>query len=173
MAYAWERRPDPRWQDLFPRVEDLHDEVARWTVSAVVADGVAGLLRLSRELLVDSYFKFEYTLVAAQKALEALEACLRGCVPVDDPEHDTRTFVPLVNQAAGRRHALITAEEATTLRASGEFRNLVAHGRIICHADPEKSYEPKDAWEFVESAHEAINDLYERAARRLARNQPE
>lgn len=172
MAYAWERCPDPRWQDLFPRVEDLHAGVALWPVSAVVADGVAALLRLSRELLVDSYFKFEYSLVAGQKALEALEACLRGCVPADDPDHDTRTFVPLVEQAAGKRHGLITAEEATVLRSGTEFRNLLAHGRIICHKDPEKSYKPKDAWEFIQSVHEAVSDLYERAASRLAFEEP-
>lgn len=45
-----------------------------------VPDGVASLLLLARDLLVDSYFNYPYSFTAAEKALQALEACLRGCL---------------------------------------------------------------------------------------------
>lgn len=134
----------------------------------VVADGVASLLRLARDLLVDSYFAFQYSLVAAGTALAALEACLRGCLPVAQVDDDRRTLGPLINEAEGSRRGLITAEEAAALRNSAKFRNLIAHGKIITHEDPGKSYVAKDALVFIESVHEAISDLYQRVARRQA-----
>lgn len=53
MAQAWERHPDPRWQAIFPSVATLQDEMGLWPVGLAVPSGVAALLSLSRDLIVD------------------------------------------------------------------------------------------------------------------------
>jgi len=137
-------------------------------VGAVVPSGVASLLSLARDLVVDSYFAYSYTLIAAEKALQALEASLRGCLPIESGQADRRGLGQLVTEGAGQPRGLLSAVEADALRSTAEFRNLIARGKILCHEDPTKAYGPRDVLAFVESVHEAITDLYERAARRQA-----
>lgn len=164
MAQAWERQPDPRWHVLFPDVRTLQAEVSRWRVGEWVPDGVASLLGTARDLLVDSYFAYSYSFAAAEKALQALEACLRGCLPAREGQVDKRGLGQLIVEGAGARRCLLTAPEADTLRSSARFRNDIAHGKIMCHQDPAKAYGPRDVLTFVESIHEAVTDLYERTA---------
>jgi hypothetical protein len=129
-----------------------------------VPDGVASLLSTARDLLVDSYFNYPYSFAAAEKALQALEACLRGCLPVPEGRVDGRGLGQLIDEGAGARRGLLSATEADVLRSSARFRNDVAHGNIMCHEDPAKAYGPHDVLTFVESIHEAVTDLYERMA---------
>lgn len=164
MAQAWERQPDPRWQALFSDVRTFQAEVSRWRLGEWVPDGVASLLLLARDLLVDSYFAYPYSFAAAEKALQALEACLRGCLPVPEGQVDKRGLGQLIDEGAGARRGLLTAAEADVLRSSAKFRNDIAHGKIMCHPDPIEAYEPRDVLTFVESIHEAVTDLYERTA---------
>ena len=166
MTQAWERQPDPRWQALFPDASVLQTEVSRWRLGEWVPSGVARLLGLARDLLVDSYFMYSYSFAAAEKALQALEACLRGCLPIPEGELDRRGFGQLIDEGAGTRRGLLSAAEADVLRSTARFRNDIAHGKITCHEDPAKAYGPCDVLTFVESIHEAVTDLYERAAGR-------
>ena len=168
MAQAWERHPDQRWQAIFPSVTALQEAVTSWQVGSVVPSGVVSLLGLARDLVVDSYFAYSYALIAAEKAVQALEASLRGCLPIDSGQVDKRGLGQLVTEGAGQRRGLLSAEEADVLRSTAEFRNLIAHGKILCHEDPAKAYGPHDVLTFVESVHEAITDLYERTVRRQA-----
>ncbi|HEV2634552.1 MAG TPA: hypothetical protein VGX23_05365 [Actinocrinis sp.] len=162
MSQAYKRVPDQRWQALFPTVAALHEEVDSWPVGPSVADGVARLLNFARNLLVDSYFAFQYTQVAGEKALQALEACLRGCLPVTDEDADNRTLSTLIRE--GRQCGLLKSEEADVLQSSTRpLRNELAHGRVICPEDSEQAYGPEAALDLVRSAHEAVTDLYARA----------
>lgn len=165
MSQAYKRVPDRRWQKSFPTVAALHEEVDSWPVGPSVAEGVARLLNFARNLLVDSYFAYQYTQVAGEKALQALEACLRGCVPATDEEADNRTLATLIR--AGHQRGLLTSEEANVLQSSTRpLRNDLAHGRVICPEDSEQAYGPEAVLDLVRSAHEAVTDLYARAAAR-------
>ena len=165
MAQAWERQPDPRWQAVFSNVADLQREVGRWPVGDAVAAGVASQLGVARDLIVDSYFKFDYSLIAAGQAFQALEACLRGCVPpATDGQPAKRTLGRLIHD--GQDRGLLAAEEAQVLLDSTAFRNLIAHGKIMCYDNPTKSYTPRDALDFVEAVHNAVTDLYDLAVSR-------
>lgn len=165
MSQAYERVPDPRWQTLFPTVAALREEVESWPVGPSVADGVARLLKFARILLVDSYFAYQYTQVAGEKSFQALEACLRGCVPATGEKADTRALGTLISD--GRRCGLLSSEEAEVLRSNiRPLRNDFAHGKSICPEDFEQAYGPDAALDLVKSAHEAVTDLYSRAVAR-------
>ena len=163
MAQAWERQPDPRWQALFPDAAALQAEVNRWRLGEWVPGGVVSLLRVARDLLVDSYFVYSYSFAAAEKALQALEACLRGCLPIPEGQLDRRGLNQLISEGAGARRGLLSPVEFDVLRSTAGFRNDIAHGKITCHEDLAKAYGPTDVLMFVQSIHEAVTDLYRRA----------
>lgn len=165
MSHAYERVPDPRWQTLFPTVAALREEVDSWPVGPTVADGVASLLKFARILLVDSYFAYQYTQTAGEKSFQALEACLRGCVPPKDEEADTRALGTLIDE--GRRCGLLSGEGAEVLQSKiRPLRNAFAHGKSICPEASERAYGPDAALDLVKSTHEAVTDLYGRAVAR-------
>lgn len=84
-------------------------------------------------------------------------------MPAKNHQADARTFGPLVDEAAGRKRGLITQDEAEVLRKAAGLRNDIVHGHLQPKA-PSQSYSPKDAMEMVKAIHEAISDLYSRAA---------
>ncbi len=150
--------PKPEWQQAFPEQTALQKHVDEWRVSESVPDGVAGILRVARDLLVQSYYVYEFSLVGVVWSLFALETSLRGCLYADE----SIQLASLIEQA--RKRGLINEEEAQTLHKVRELRNLIAHGRL---GSP--TYLPEDALTFLRSIHDAVSDIYDRAteARRI------
>jgi len=153
--------PDLRWHGHVADHGALVARIEAWTVSDAVPESIADVLRVARALLIDSYFIYEYSLVAATWALLATEACLKDCVPRNsDKGPDKRTFGPLIREAL--RRGLIRQDEADALRGAAELRNRIVHG-YLRPKDPGESYTPQDAMVMLESIHEAVSDLYARA----------
>src|SRR5258708_22147690 len=100
--------PDPRWRTAFAYQSELAACVEGWAIGDAVPEPIADVLRVARMLLIDSYYEYSYSLVAITWCLLATEASLKGCMPTKEQRTDTRTFRPLVNEAAGRKRGLIT-----------------------------------------------------------------
>jgi hypothetical protein len=155
--------PDPRWQERFQRQIDLADFVSHWQVGEAVPDGIADVLRTARRLLVDSYYEYDYTLVAAWGWL-IVEACLRGCMPAAGEGKDRRTFGHLVEQA--REEGLISKEEGGVLLKTVELRNSVFHRAHLKPKPAPESYLPDVALQMLEAVPDCVSDIYARAANR-------
>ena len=112
--------------------------------------------------MVDSYYVYEYSLVAITWSLLAVEASLRGCLPAEDEQQDRRTFGTLVTQAKDR--GLITNKEARVLHQVVGLRNDVVHRGYLRPKPPPRSYSPHDMMEHLQAIHLAISDIYHRAA---------
>ncbi len=145
--------PDPRWQNIVGDRTALEGIAARWRVSDAIPDGVSDVLRIARLLFVHSYFVYEFSLTAATWALLVLEASLRDCL-----DADARTpFASLITQAEAT--GLLTAAEAEAIDAGRQLRNRIVHGHLLVTV-----LSPGAVGEMLEATHEAISDLYERAA---------
>jgi len=134
------REPDSRWHEYVADHDDLVARVDAWTVSDAVPELIADVLRVARALLIDSYFIYDYSLVATTWALLITEACLKDCLVYAAKGPDKRTFGQLIDEA--HRRGLIQQDEANALRGVAELRNRVVHGHL----------KPK------------VSDLYSRAA---------
>jgi hypothetical protein len=153
------REPDPRWHDLVDSQDELIAIVDDWTVGQAVPASVADVLNVARSLLIDSYLTYEYSLVAVTWGLLALEACLKDCL-LSGEEKDRRSFSHLIAEAQGL--GLITHDEASALGLAAALRNRIVHGYL--QPKPSlQSYSPKHAVVMLESIHQAVSDLYERA----------
>jgi len=160
------REPDPRWQALFPEQGSLAEHINQWTVGEAVPPGVADVLRVARTLLIDSYYEYEYSLVAVAWGFLVVEACLHGCVsPGDESGEDKRSFGMLVKQA--ETDGLITKQEATVLFQVVKFRNDIFHRAYLQVKPPPDSYPPDTALQMLESIHDAVSDIYARAVSQL------
>lgn len=124
-----------------------------WQVSEAVPDDMAGVLRTARLLLVHSYLVYEFAHVAVTWGLLALEAALYVCLGAQDKQDLGR----LLRQANDL--GLITGEEFTALEGTRELRNIIVHGGL------RSSSSPSSAVEMVAVIHDAISDIYARAAR--------
>jgi len=130
-----------------------------WTVGRAVPKSVADVLSVARSLLIDSYLTYEYSLVSVTWGLLALEASLKDCL-LSAEEKDRRSFSDLISEA--QRLGLITHDEASALGIAAALRNRIVHGYL----QPKpllESYSPKHAVAMLESIHNAVSDLYERA----------
>jgi len=158
-----DRVPDPRWQSLFGDQRTLAQHVSQWSLGETVPAGIAEVLRLSRTLLVDSYYEYGYSLIAVSWGIVVLEACLRGCLPLpSDDAEDLRGFGALVNQA--RKSHLITRKEAAVLFEVVDIRNNTFHHAHLLPKPVPDSYSPEIALTMLEAIHDAVSDLYTRAA---------
>ena len=126
--------------------------------------GIRDVLRTARRLIVDSYYEYDYTLVAGAWGWLIVEACLRGCMPAADAGKDRRTFGRLVGQA--REEGLISEEEASVLFKTVELRNSVFHRAHLKPRSAAESYLPDAALEMLEAVHDCVSDIYARAANR-------
>jgi hypothetical protein len=158
------RTPDPRWQARFRHQDDLADFVDHWQVGEAVPEGIAEVLRTARKLLVDSYYEYDYTLVAGAWGWLTVEASLRGCMPAASEGLDQRTFGPLVEQA--RKERLISREEADVLLQTVDLRNNVFHRARLKPKPAPESYSPDAALQMLEAVHDCVSDIYARAANR-------
>jgi hypothetical protein len=79
--------------------------------------GLADYLRVARALLLESYFLYDFALVATMWTMLALESALRGSLDAGD----SSTLVQLINQAKER--GLIDDEGAAALHDVRKLRN--------------------------------------------------
>jgi hypothetical protein len=152
--------PDPWWGAFQSDHAALARSAAGWPVSEAVPEGIATVLRVSRDLFVQSYFVHEFLLTAVTWGLLALEASLQVCLRASD--HDR--LGALIQRA--RERGLLTADEADVLDAARRLRNQIIHGALL-----PTNITPGMAEEMLLGTHEAISDLHERA-RRTAGNSP-
>jgi len=119
--------PDPRMQlfiggfDAAGRAmpispKSLRRQTDRWSVTASTPEGVASLLRTSRDLFVQSFFVYEFLVVGASWSLLAVEAALR------DRLASTERFQRLIDQARAKR--LIDSDEHAQLDAAPVVASL-------------------------------------------------
>jgi hypothetical protein len=153
MALQGQPDPDPRWWELFRDLAALEEHVNGWQVGEAVPDDMAGVLRTARLLLVHSYLVYEFAHVAVTWGLLALEAALCVCLGAQGRQDLGR----LLRQT--KEQGLITDEEFTALGGIRELRNMIVHGGL------RSSSSPSSAVEMVAVIHEAISDIYARAAR--------
>lgn len=155
---------DPRWLELFPNQTTLAELVSEWRVCDEVPGGVADVLRVVRRLVVDSYYVYEYSHVAATWGIVVMEASLRGCLPLEDQQRrDRRTFGSLVAQE--KRSGFITEAEAAVLQGIVELRNMIVHRAYLQPRPPPESYTADTVLQIIEAIHDCISDLYARALR--------
>jgi hypothetical protein len=145
--------PDPRWRAMFPEINLLRDHVESWPISKAVPVGVADYLRVARALLVQSYFVYEFALVATMWTMLALESALRGCLAASD-----RTKLhQLIDKA--RERGLIDEPGATALHEVRKLRNEISHNAVSFNVAPGA------VLQWVGALQEAVSDIYERASR--------
>jgi hypothetical protein len=125
---------------------DLHQIVEAWPVTTATPPGVAGLLRTSRDLFVQSYFVYEFLVVSALWSLHAVEAALRF-------QFDSEArFVDLIQLA--ERTGVLSADEVDRLDAGRRLRNELAHA------------DEQGAWPFgmsagvVRASHEVVSRVF-------------
>lgn len=118
-----------------------------------VPEGIANMLRVSRELFVHSYFVYEFSVVAVTWSLIAIEAALRDCLGA---AADRAGLTGLVGKAQGR--GWLTVNEAERLRAGAQLRNRLAH------ADGQVNFTVGMAAPMLEAAHSAVRELYLRSS---------
>jgi hypothetical protein len=133
-------------------------------VGEAVPEGIADVLSTARRLIVDSYYEYDYTLVAGAWSWLIVEACLRGSTAAEGEGKDRRTFGELVRQA--RKDGLISQEESDVLSRLVELRNSVFHHAYLKPKPAQESYSPDAALQMIEAVHDAVSDIYARAANR-------
>lgn len=141
--------PDPWWGNFHSDQAALARSAARWPVNEAVPEGIATVLRVSRDLFVQSYFVHEFLLTAVTWGLLALEASLRVCVQASDRDN----LGPLIRRARDR--GLLTADEANVLNAGRQLRNQIIHGALL-----PTNITPGMAEQMLLGTHEAISDLH-------------
>lgn len=160
------REVDIRWKGFVRSQADLEERVSRWTVCDAVPEDIADSLRIVRMLVVDSYYVYDYSLIAFVWGMTILEASLRGCVPTKDGRPDKRNFGPLVDEAAGKRYGLLTGEEAEVLQGTIKLRNNIFHHGYLKPRSAPDSYMPQDIFNMIQAIHDAISDIYARVTGR-------
>ncbi|MGA9876460.1 MAG: hypothetical protein WBQ21_11695 [Solirubrobacteraceae bacterium] len=143
--------PDPWWENFHSDHAALARSAARWPVSEAVPEGIATVLRVSRDLFVQSYFVHEFLLTAVTWGLLALEGSLRVCLKASDRD----SLDALIRRARGR--GLLTADEANSLDAGRQLRNQIIHGALL-----PTSLTPGMAEQMLLATHEATSDLHAR-----------
>jgi hypothetical protein len=143
--------PDPWWGNFHSDHAALVRSAARWPIGEAVPDGVATVLRVSRDLFVQSYFVHEFLLTAVTWGLLALEASLRMCVQAGERD----SLGALIRRA--RDGGLLTTDEANVLDAGRQLRNQIVHGALL-----PTSLTPGMAEQMLLGTHEAISDLHMR-----------
>jgi hypothetical protein len=145
--------PDPRWRALFPDVDSLREHAGQWPISEAVPVGIANYLRTARALLVQSYFVYEFALVATMWSMLALESALRGCLAAGD----SVTLHRLIDRAQER--GLIDESGASALHEVRKLRNEISHHAISFNVAPGA------VLQWVGALQEAVSEIYERASR--------
>jgi hypothetical protein len=144
--------PDARWEATFVDVSSLEAHVDRWPVSEAVPERIADYLRVTRALVVQSYFEYEFGLVATMWTMLALEATLRGCL---DAQEQTR-LQRLIDDAL--EQGLVDDEGASILHGVRTLRNKISHQAVSFDVPPEAILD------WIGGLHDAISDIYARAA---------
>lgn len=143
--------PDPWWGNFHSDHAALVRSAARWPVGEAVPEGIARVLRVSRDLFVQSYFVHEFLLTAVTWGLLALEASLRVCLQASDRD----SLDVLIRRARDR--GLLTADEAGSLDGGRQLRNHIIHGALL-----PTNVTPGMAEQMLLGTHEAISDLHAR-----------
>jgi hypothetical protein len=137
-------RPTPMSPGALRRVAES------WPRATSTPPGVAGLLKTSRDLFVQSYFVYEFLVVSALWSLHAGEAALRA-------HFDSKNrFEQLINRA--QQTGLLAADEVERLDAGRLLRNELTHAA------------GQDAWTFgmsagvVRASHEIVFRVFEDSA---------
>jgi hypothetical protein len=146
------KTPDARWEAMFEDVSSLEDHVDRWPIAEAVPERIADYLRVTRALLVQSYFEYEFGLVATMWTMLALEATLRGCLDAGDGTRLQR----LVDEAL--QEGLVDEEGASILHDVRTLRNKIGHQAVSFDVEPEAILQ------WIGGLHAAISDIYVRAA---------
>jgi hypothetical protein len=146
------KTPDARWKSRFDDVSSLQDLVSRWPISEAVPERLADYLRVTRALVVQSYFEYEFGLVATMWTMLALEATLRGCL---DAEDRTR-LQQLIDEA--QEQGLVDRDGASILHDVRTLRNKISHQAVSFDVEPEAILQ------WIGGLHSAISDIYARAA---------
>lgn len=157
----FEVEPDPRMSLFLGGFDDqgqtlpmspgaLRRSVARWPTTEATPEGVAGLLKTSRDLYVQSYFVYEFLVVSVLWSLHAVEAALRTHF------ESTKPFEKLIDRAGAS--GLLTADETDRLHAGRKLRNELTHA------------ESQGAWTFgmsegvVHASHEVVARIFDDSA---------
>jgi hypothetical protein len=73
--------PDPHWRDSFAGQAALEDHVNGWRVSPAVPGGVGEVLRVARQLLIDSYLGHgAWSDLLAATDHDTSGACIANCL---------------------------------------------------------------------------------------------
>ena len=144
--------PDPRWQLLHGDRAALEQIAAQWPTSAKVPGEIAEMLRVARDLLVHSYFVYEFGAVAVAWSLIAVEAALRNRVADEASEREPLARVISKAEELG----LLRADEVVALDAARKFRNSLAH------AKGQSVFSLGMVAPMLAVAHEIVVNLYER-----------
>lgn len=102
--------------------EDLVRQATSWPTTSATPEGVAGLLKTSRDIFCLAVYTYELFAVAAGWSLLAVEAGLR--IHYDD---DRATFGTLIDRA--ETDSLLTAVGAQRLHAGRRLQNGFLHPR--------------------------------------------
>lgn len=97
----------------------LREVTSSWPVTSATPDGVAELLRTSRNLFVHGFFVYEFLTVGSLLALQAVEASLKVRL------ESGQSFAKLIDRAAST--GLISEEAREQLHAGRELRNAFSH----------------------------------------------
>lgn len=97
----------------------LEEQASSWSTSADVPEGIAELLRVSRQLFVHGFFVYEFITIGAMWSLLAVEGALR--LRLDSEA----TFAARIRRA--RELGYIAEETAAQVDAGRELRNEFAH----------------------------------------------
>lgn len=146
--------PDP---DPVDRGE-IGVQAPQWEVSDNVAGGVAYVLSVARKMVILANDDRDLALPAATWGLLALERCIIGCVGarLGKPVSSHVSLADLIDMA--KTCDLISNQEADVLHGVRRLRNHIIHGALY-----PTSFGPTDASEMLQSIHEAISDIYDRA----------
>ena len=118
----------------------------RWPVTAATPEGVASLLRQSRQLFVYGLYNYENFPDAAMKSLQGVEAALRLKL------RSVARVVDLARRAYGE--SLITDDERERLDAGRKLRN-----RLV-HAESQPVWTPALAAEIISASHHVAARLF-------------
>jgi hypothetical protein len=101
--------------------ERLANTADTWRTTDSTPDGVAELLRTSRELFIHSWWVYEFAAVAVAWSLLGIERAFRTRLRAGE----TVSFAELIKRA--QQHGLLTDAQADRLDAGRQLRNRFAH----------------------------------------------
>jgi hypothetical protein len=117
-------RPDPRWESFHSTFDDLEALSVEWLalMPPMPEEGPRALLRTARSLFVNSWFDYDFMVVACLVSFQALEASLRELFP--DTKQRT-SFRTLVRRA--EREGVLPQNIAEIAVTGVDLRNLLSH----------------------------------------------